>query len=46
MSNYGSLYIQKFQKFMCNTSRDIIRFFPAVTSEDPVYNGNQAIRYD
>ena len=28
--------IQKIQKFMCTTSRDIIRYFFAVASEDPV----------
>ena len=29
--------IQKFQKLMCDSSRDIIRYFSAVPSEDPVY---------
>ena len=36
MSNYGSLE-QKIHKFMCNTFRDIIRYFSAVASEDPEY---------
>ena len=36
MFNYGSI-IQKCKKFMWNTSRDIIRYFFAVVSEDPVY---------
>ena len=35
MPNYGSLDT-KYQKFMCNTSRDIVRYFSAVASEDPV----------
>ena len=28
--------IQKFQIFMCNTSKDIISYFSTVASEDPV----------
>ena len=28
--------IQTFQKFLCNTSRDILRYFSAIASEDPV----------
>ena len=38
MSNYGSLdtKIDFFLKIMCNTSRDIIRHFSTVPSEDPV----------
>ena len=28
--------IQKFQKFISNTSGDVIRYFSAVASEDPV----------
>ena len=31
------VYNQKFQKFMSITSGDIIRYFSAVASEDPVY---------
>ena len=29
--------IQKIQSFVCNTSRDIIRYFSTVAREDPVY---------
>ena len=36
MSNYAIVYIQNFQKFMCNTSRDIMHYFSVVASEDPV----------
>ena len=36
MSYYASLDA-KIQKFMCNSSRDIIRYFSAVASEDPVF---------
>ena len=35
MSYYGSLDT-KIQKFMRNTSRDIIRYFSTVDSEDPI----------
>ena len=37
MSNYGSQDTERFQKFMRNNTRDIIRYFSAVASEDPVY---------
>ena len=36
MSNYGSIDTKKIQKFMCNVSRDIIRYFSVVACEDPV----------
>ena len=29
--------IQQFQKCVCSNSRDIIRYFSVVASEDPVY---------
>ena len=32
------VWIQQFQKFMYNTSRDIIRYFSTVASEDTVGN--------
>ena len=36
MSIYGSLDTN-ISKCMCNTSKDIIRYFSTVDSEDPVY---------
>ena len=30
-------WIRKYKKFMCNISKDIIRYFSTVASEDLVY---------
>ena len=37
MSSYGSLDTKISEIYVCNTSRDIIRYFSTVASEDPVY---------
>ena len=41
MPNNGSLDTKISEFFQCNTSRDIIRYFSAVASEDPVYTVGQ-----
>ena len=34
MSNYGSIDTKKIQKFICNTSKDIVPYFSSVASEE------------
>ena len=37
MSNYGSQDTKLFQKIMCNTPRDIIRYISTFASEDTMF---------